>query len=154
MKDVRSSWRKVLEEDEKAKKGDLSFKGDGSTKAAVFESPTPMVSQQPDPGRMYFSLADETLPELPSDSLLSLEDDSGDTSHEHQPLNPEAERPPQTQHHQLLVQLDLSPEPVKPVEEEEEEEAAFSLDLDQLETPKRLEFSLPQLITFSPIDDL
>lgn len=125
---------------------------------------------------VHFSLDQETLPELPScDSLLSLDDEAEDLKSEEElfipSLTTKANQSPLITHHHL-GQIDFldgfsmddrnktpilckqwPKEPVMPVEALDK---VFSLDLDALgthTTPEKQEYSLPNLITFSPIDD-
>uniref|UniRef100_UPI0037E8D355 HAUS augmin-like complex subunit 6 n=1 Tax=Semicossyphus pulcher TaxID=241346 RepID=UPI0037E8D355 len=133
---------------------------------------------------VQFSLEHETLPEMPScDSLLSLDDEAVDMKSEDDEdllipsLKSEAKRSPLTTYHYdddgsymesrkrtpecLLtghrgpaLDKDWLMEPSKSVEASDK---VFSLDLDTLETQsptKKQEYSLPKLITFSPIDDM
>ena len=132
---------------------------------------------------MQFSLDHETLPEMPScDSLLSLDDDDDEAldmkseddellipSLKTGALSPLATRGGQTfadgsrqrtpecllsDHKVSALDRDWLLEPAKPVEATGK---VFSLDLDALKTPsppKKQEYSLPKLITFSPIDDM
>ncbi|XP_034425357.1 HAUS augmin-like complex subunit 6 isoform X2 [Hippoglossus hippoglossus] len=130
---------------------------------------------------VQFTLDQETLPEMSScDSLLSLDDDDNFLIPS---LKTEATLSPQTTPHRAHIQQVcdggsfiqrrtktpeclLSGDTVsgvdrgwlmEPVQSVEASDKVFSLDLDRLETPsppKKQEFSLPQLITFSPIDDM
>ncbi|XP_035004871.2 HAUS augmin-like complex subunit 6 [Hippoglossus stenolepis] len=130
---------------------------------------------------VQFTLDQETLPEMSScDSLLSLDDDDNFLIPS---LKTEATLSPQTMPHRAHTQQVcdggsfiqrrtktpeclLSGDTVsgvdrgwlmEPVQSVEASDKVFSLDLDRLETPsppKKQEFSLPQLITFSPIDDM
>ncbi|KAM3590470.1 uncharacterized protein V6R79_010394 [Siganus canaliculatus] len=131
---------------------------------------------------VQFSLDQETLPELPScDSLLSLDDEAVYVkSDDDELLLPEVkmEAKPSSQATRLQQIQQASdggsftesrtrtPKCVLsvsgldrdwPAESMEASDKVFSLDLDTLETsspPKNQEYSLPKLITFSPIDDM
>lgn len=190
VQDVKSSWRKALEEDEAQRLGRVVVVNDGASGRLApldeaSESPVPPaggitpVSQQGvsslkvtqlwdtfhtdglDSSAVHFTLDHETLPELPScDSLLSLDD--------------EPQSPPRSARHCLTQQLcdsdsfvegrrrvsghagsaldrDWLKEPAKPAESADK---VFSLDLETLSPQKTQEYSLPKLITFSPIDDM
>lgn len=129
---------------------------------------------------IQFTLDHETLPELPScDSLLSLDDEEVDMKSEEDEdflipsVKTEEKRSLLTTHHQLEQAVDKRTpecllsgysvsgldkdwlmEPATPVEASGK---VFSLDLDTLGTPspsKKQDYSLPKLITFSPIDDM
>ncbi|XP_041821248.1 HAUS augmin-like complex subunit 6 isoform X2 [Chelmon rostratus] len=127
---------------------------------------------------VQFSLDHETLPEMSScDSLLSLDDEAVDMKSEdddellippHHPGRTQQacsdgsfmesrEKTPEClllDHKVCGLDRDWLMEPVKPVEATDK---VFSLDLDTLETPsppKKQEYSLPKLITFSPLDDM
>ena len=109
---------------------------------------------------VHFTLDHETLPELPScDSLLSLDDE---------PQSPRSARHHLTQqlcdsdsvvegrgqasgHTGSVLDTDWLKEPAKPAESTDK---VFSLDLETLPPQKTQEYSLPKLITFSPIDDM
>lgn len=92
-------------------------------------------------GGVQFSLEQETLPELPScDSLPSLDEEDGSFLDRRGTPDQEVSVSGQDWHVDLAGTT----------------EKVFSLDLDSLETPsspKTQEFVLPNLITFSPIDD-
>uniref|UniRef100_A0A3Q4BAT2 HAUS augmin-like complex subunit 6 N-terminal domain-containing protein n=1 Tax=Mola mola TaxID=94237 RepID=A0A3Q4BAT2_MOLML len=190
IQDVKSSWRKALEEDEAQRLGRVVVVNDSASGRLApldeaSESPVPPaggitpVSQQGvsslkvtqlwdtfhtdalDSSAVHFTLDHETLPELPScDSLLSLDD--------------ELQSPPRSARHRLTQQLcdsdsfvegrrrvsghagsaldrDWLKEPAKPAESADK---VFSLDLETLSPQKTQEYSLPKLITFSPIDDM
>ncbi|KAL6118685.1 haus6 [Pungitius sinensis] len=203
--DVKTSWRKAVEEDEAEKSGRLakfnnSLKGllspvneqgvsSKSTlfwdtfNAEAFDSPSGTGSSA-----VQFSLDQETLPEMPSyDSLLSLEDEAVDMKSADDELRlsflkSEETSSLTTRHHPAQGQRrrgsgssmesrTRTPEvnrerhdqteerdwPTAHAESEEATDTVFSLDLDALETPphtRKREYSLPELITFSPIDDL
>lgn len=133
---------------------------------------------------VQFSLDQETLPEMPScDSLLSLDDEAVDlkSDDDDELLIPSLKT--EARHHLGLIQQpcddgsfvgsrkrtperllsdhmvsaldrDWLMEPAKPAEATDK---VFSLELDTLEMPsppKKQEYSLPKLITFSPIDDM
>lgn len=90
-------------------------------------------------GDVQFSLEQETLPELPS---LDEDEDEGEGSFLDRQGTPDQEDSASGQDWRLDVAGTT--------------EKVFSLDLDSLETPsspKTQEFVLPNLITFSPIDD-
>uniref|UniRef100_A0A3Q1GQC3 HAUS augmin like complex subunit 6 n=1 Tax=Acanthochromis polyacanthus TaxID=80966 RepID=A0A3Q1GQC3_9TELE len=123
---------------------------------------------------VQFTLEHETLPEMPScDSLLSLDDETVDVTSEDeevliQSLKIESAQSPLTPHHRQ-ASLEKTPECLlsdykasdrdwlmEPATTQPTDKV-FSLDLDALEThspPKKQEYSLPKLITFSPIDDM
>ncbi|KAM9335233.1 HAUS augmin-like complex subunit 6 [Symphorus nematophorus] len=211
--DVKSSWRKALEEDRAEKMGrsvtiddsvrgrltplkephNLSLSPDAPSQS-VSCSVTPTVASHTSPpvsqlkstllwdtintealdspsgtgsSAVQFSLEHETLPELPScDSLLSLDDEAVDMKSEDDDellipsLKTEAKQSPQTTRCLMSDRMvsglgrDWLTEPVMSVEATDK---VFSLDLDTLKTPsptKKQEYSLPKLITFSPIDDM
>uniref|UniRef100_A0A3Q1D982 HAUS augmin-like complex subunit 6 N-terminal domain-containing protein n=1 Tax=Amphiprion ocellaris TaxID=80972 RepID=A0A3Q1D982_AMPOC len=185
--DVKSSWRKAVEEDN-AKKIQQSADFDGSIMRRLSPLPEPcslllspdaashnvscsvtpavMLHGGPHADRqgallkssfswdtfnaepldslsgsssVQFSLQHETLPEMPScDSLLSLDDETvAMRSEDEELLIP-------------LLKIESTQSPLTT-------HKVFSLDLDALEThspPKKQEYSLPKLITFSPIDDM
>lgn len=96
---------------------------------------------------VQFSVDLETLPELPScDSLLSLDDDA------------------ESDDGRMMTWEHVPPGRMVPafdqdwlMEPTEARDKVFSLELDTLETPstpKMQEYSLPKLISFSPIDDM
>lgn len=133
--DVKSSWRKAVEEDRAQKLGRPGSALDGAApgqQEAPPRTPAPLwdtwsIIASGAGGDVQFSLEQETLPELPS-----LDEDDG--SFLDRQGTPDQE------------DLDLAGTTEK----------VFSLDLDSLETPsspKTQEFVLPNLITFSPIDD-
>lgn len=114
---------------------------------------------------VQFSLDHETLPEMSScDSLLSLSDEEEEEllipslkteATLHRPLGPIQQQPSDTG--SFVESRKRSPEcllmggvVLDAVDK------VFSLDLDRLETPSppKEEYSLPKLITFSPIDDM
>lgn len=126
---------------------------------------------------VQFSLDQETLPELPScDSLLSLEDDMADVMSDNDdellipslkdatspwPVKEQGDcgsmesrkRTPEC----LLSDPVVSSWLVDSTKLAETTDKVFSLDLDVLQTPsppKKQEYILPKLITFSPIDDM
>lgn len=127
---------------------------------------------------IQFSLDQETLPELPScDSLLSLDDDMADVKSDNDdellipslknaispcPVKEQGDcgsimesrkRTPEC----LLSDHVVSSWLVDSTKLAETTDKVFSLELDALETPsppKKQEYSLPKLITFSPIDDM
>ncbi|CAF96683.1 unnamed protein product [Tetraodon nigroviridis] len=138
--DVKSSWRKAVEEDRAQRLGRAQETpaGDGRSTSGPWATPTP-----PPPwdalaagGLVQLGLDQETLPELPGcDSLLSLDEDEGPSpdARATPPRGGSAGRP-----------------------DRGTAEKVFSLDLDHLEapsTPKTQEYSLPSLIAFSPVDD-
>lgn len=154
--DVKSSWRKAVEEDKAEKLGRAGTVGDdvtGGVESRVVLDCTPNggapADQQEAPSHtppplwdtsVQFALEQETLPELQGcDSLLSLDEDdlkSEDGSFLNRRGTPDRD-----------WRGDLA----------ETTEKVFSLDLDNLEapsTPKTQEYVLPNLITFSPIDDM
>uniref|UniRef100_A0A3Q1BDX9 HAUS augmin-like complex subunit 6 N-terminal domain-containing protein n=1 Tax=Amphiprion ocellaris TaxID=80972 RepID=A0A3Q1BDX9_AMPOC len=124
---------------------------------------------------VQFSLQHETLPEMPScDSLLSLDDETVDMrSKDEELLIPllkiESTHSPLTTRHRQASLMEKTPECLvsdykgsdrdwlmEPATTQPTDKV-FSLDLDALEThspPKKQEYSLPKLITFSPIDDM
>lgn len=126
---------------------------------------------------VQFSLDQETLPELPScDSLLSLDDDMADVMSDNDdellipslkdatspcPVKEQGDcgsvesrkRTPEC----LLSDPVVSSWLVDSTKLAETTDKVFSLDLDVLQTPsppKKQEYILPKLITFSPIDDM
>uniref|UniRef100_A0A7N6A8M5 HAUS augmin-like complex subunit 6 N-terminal domain-containing protein n=1 Tax=Anabas testudineus TaxID=64144 RepID=A0A7N6A8M5_ANATE len=116
-----------------------------------------------------FTLDQETLPELPScDSLLSLDDEAVDmkSDEDEEVLIPSLkidakQSPSTTRRHlsQLEEAVNDSLEKRKRTPEclLSASDKVFSLDLDTLGTPspsKKQDYSLPKLITFSPIDDM
>lgn len=125
---------------------------------------------------VQFSLDHETLPEMPSSDSLNLEDEAVDmTSEDDEVLIPslktrfketlltsphEASRKvcpidgPGTPLSDCRVSSMETSWLIKPASPDEKKQV-FSLDLDSLDSsPKKQEFSLPTLITFSPIDDM
>uniref|UniRef100_A0A3P8U6L2 HAUS augmin-like complex subunit 6 N-terminal domain-containing protein n=1 Tax=Amphiprion percula TaxID=161767 RepID=A0A3P8U6L2_AMPPE len=124
---------------------------------------------------VQFSLQHETLPEMPScDSLLSLDDETvAMRSEDEELLIPllkiESTQSPLTTRHRRASLMEKTPECLvsdykgsdrdwlmEPATTQPTDKV-FSLDLDALEThspPKKQEYSLPKLITFSPIDDM
>lgn len=125
---------------------------------------------------VQFSLDHETLPEMPSCDSLNLEDEAVDmTSEDEEVLIPSLktrfkETLPTSPHEgsRKGFPTDKTGTPlsdcrvssmetswlIKPASPEEKNQV-FSLDLDALDSPpKKQEFSLPTLITFSPIDDM
>ncbi|KAM6909298.1 HAUS augmin-like complex subunit 6 [Xenentodon cancila] len=132
---------------------------------------------------VQFSLDQETLPEMPSCDSLGLDDEAVDMNSEEdeEPLIPSLKTDLTTRHVGLIQQArkdgsllentrtcdsllsdfrvsgldrDWLMEPAASVENSDK---VFSLDLDSLEvpsSPKKQEYSLPKLITFSPIDDM
>lgn len=231
--DVKSSWRRALEEDEAEKRG-RSMKSvdpimerqtphkepsivllspDSSPSAPNSDNlkaatQSPPVSQQglrttllwdtveteglntpsgTGSSAVQFSLAQETLPEMPScDSLLSLDEEALDSKSEDDDdlllpsLKTEGKCPPLNALHHLgqfqrtgddgsFMESRRAPECLltgptfdkdwlmTPAKSNETTDKVFSLDLDSLDTPthpKKQDFSLPKLITFSPIDDM
>ncbi|TNN83906.1 HAUS augmin-like complex subunit 6 [Liparis tanakae] len=203
--DVKTSWRKAVEEDEAEKTMRLS-KIDESLKGFL----TPLDEQQASlkstmlwdtfnteafdcrsgtgSSALLYSLDHETLPEMPScDSLLSLDDEAEDTRSDvdEELLIPslKTETPLTTRHRLAQVQQECgngsfmetrTPPPkclnqkprdwtgdrdwqVEPSKSVGAADEVFSLDLDTLGTPsppKKQEYSLPKLITFSPMDDM
>lgn len=154
--DVKSSWRKAVEEDKAEKLGRAGTVGEdvtGGVESRVVLDCTlnggVRAEQQGAPSHTplplwdtsaQFALDQETLPELQDfDSLLSLDEDdlkSEDGSFLKRSGTPHRD-----------WRGDLA----------ETTEKVFSLDLDNLEappTPKTQEYVLPNLITFSPIDDI
>lgn len=152
--DVKSSWRKAVEEDRAEKLGravaeavsDASSDGrsnrgvSGGQQGAHSGTPPPLwdtLAADSPSGAVQFSLAQETLPELPScDSLLSLDEDDRRATPDQQGSASDQDW---TRDSAVTT------------------EKVFSLDLDNLEvpsTPKMQEYVLPSLITFSPIDDM
>lgn len=148
--DVKSSWRKAVEEDRAQKLGravgeavlDASSDGrsnrgvSGGQQGELSDTPPPLwdtlVADSPS-GAVQFSLDQETLPSC--DSLLSLDEDEDERR-----ATPDQEG-----------SRDWSRDSAGTAER------AFSLDLDNLEvpsTPQMQEYVLPSLITFSPIDDM
>lgn len=134
--DVKSSWRKAVEEDRAERLGSAPR----GQQAAPSRTPPPLwdtlsINASGGGGCVQFSLEQETLPELPS---LDEEDGS------------------------FLDRRGTPDQEVSasgwdwPVDLTGATERVFSLDLDALETPsspKTQEYVLPNLITFSPIDD-
>uniref|UniRef100_A0A1A7XQ77 HAUS augmin-like complex, subunit 6 n=1 Tax=Iconisemion striatum TaxID=60296 RepID=A0A1A7XQ77_9TELE len=126
---------------------------------------------------VQFSLEHETLPELPSCDSLSLEDEAVDVMREEdeeilipslklQQATPRRDQNQQASNGSFSVESvrinksvlsdfrdkDFLIEPDASVERTSN---VFSLDLDSLETPpKKQDYTLPKLITFSPIDDM
>ncbi|XP_054457348.1 HAUS augmin-like complex subunit 6 [Anoplopoma fimbria] len=202
--DVKTSWRKAVEEDKAEKIGRL-VKLNDSVKGLLtplneqgvalkstalwdtfsmeaFDSPSGTGSSA-----VQFSLDHETLPEMPScDSLLSLDDEAVDMQSEDDDellipsLKTETQSPLITRHHLAQIQQEcgngsymeskkslpecLNQKPydptgdilwqMEPAKSVEATDKVFSLDLETLETPsppKKQEYSLPKLITFSPI---
>lgn len=133
-------------------------------------------------GAVHFSLDQETLPEIPGcDSLLSLDDEAVKSDDDElliPSLKPEVKQSPlytrrqQARNDGFLMEGVRMPDCLlldhavsglnrdwmeKPASSEEATDKVFSLDLDALKTPspvKKQEYSLPKLITFSPIDDM
>ncbi|XP_003452432.1 HAUS augmin-like complex subunit 6 [Oreochromis niloticus] len=132
---------------------------------------------------VHFSLDQETLPEIPGcDSLLSLDDEEMKSEDDDEQLIPlpklEVKQPPLNWHQHearndgFLMEGTRTPEcllsdytvsgldrdwPEEPASSKEATDKIFSLDLDALKTPsplKKQEYRLPELITFSPIDDM
>uniref|UniRef100_A0AAZ1WWT0 HAUS augmin-like complex subunit 6 N-terminal domain-containing protein n=1 Tax=Oreochromis aureus TaxID=47969 RepID=A0AAZ1WWT0_OREAU len=132
---------------------------------------------------VHFSLDQETLPEIPGcDSLLSLDDEEMKSEDDDEQLIPlpklEVKQPPLNWHQHearndgFLMEGMRTPEcllsdytvsgldrdwPEEPASSKEATDKIFSLDLDALKTPsplKKQEYRLPELITFSPIDDM
>lgn len=148
--DVKTSWRRAVEEDRAQKLGqavDASPGGRsnggvcGGQQGAPSETAPPLwdtlVADSPS-GGVQFSLDQETLPSC--DSLLSLDEDGDDGSFLDGRATP----------HQLV-----------PASEQDwprvSTEKVFSLDLEDLEdpsSPRTQEHVLPSLITFSPVDDM
>lgn len=153
--DVKSSWRKAVEEDkaEKLGRGTVGHDVTGGVESRAVLDCTlnggAPVDQQEAPSQTplplwdtsaQFALDQETLPELQGcDSLLSLDEDdlkSEDGS---------------------FLNLRGTSDGDWRGDLAETTEKVFSLDLDNLEapsTPKTQEYVLPNLITFSPIDDI
>lgn len=142
--DVKSSWRKAVEEDRAEKLGRTGSALDGAAagqQVAPSHTPPPLwdalsikAMDSPSDG-VQFSLEQETLPELPS-----LDEEDGSFLDRQGTPDQEVSASDQD----WLVDLAGTTEKV------------FSLDLDSLETPsspKTQEDVLPNLITFSPIDD-
>ncbi|XP_038130711.1 HAUS augmin-like complex subunit 6 [Cyprinodon tularosa] len=125
---------------------------------------------------VQFSLEHETLPEMPSCDSLYLEDEAVDmTSEEEELLVPSLKTDlkqtptPSTHPERNAVSLiEGSPGGLlsdhristkdktwltEPTASEDDTNKVFSLDLDSLDSPRK-EYSLPTLITFSPIDDM
>lgn len=137
--DVKSSWRRAVEEDRAEKLGHtLEVAGlasdappRGAAPGGQQEAPLwDALSIKAGDG-VEFSLEEETLPELPSCDSLDEEDGS-------------------------FLDRRGTPGQDWPVGLAGTGEKVFSLDLDSLETPsppKTQEYVLPNLITFSPIDD-
>uniref|UniRef100_A0A3Q4GLB5 HAUS augmin-like complex, subunit 6 n=1 Tax=Neolamprologus brichardi TaxID=32507 RepID=A0A3Q4GLB5_NEOBR len=132
---------------------------------------------------VHFSLDQETLPEIPGcDSLLSLDDEEMKSEDDDEQLIPllklEVKQPPLNCHQHearndgFLMEGTRTPECLlsdytvsgldrdwseEPASSKEATDKIFSLDLDALKTPsplKKQEYRLPELITFSPIDDM
>lgn len=140
--DVKSSWRKAVEEDraqklghEAASNASSDGRSNGGQQGAPPGTPPPLWDSL---AAVQLCLDQETLPELPScDSLLSL--DEGDGSFLNRGATPD--QVVSTSDQDMTVTT----------------EKVFSLDLDNLEapsTPKTQEYVLPSLIAFSPIDDM
>lgn len=114
------------------------------------------------------TLDQETLPSC--DSLLSLDDNPADVMSDDELLIPSVEKLSTSRGHSgslmvrsmrtpecLLSGHEISPRLVNPTKPAELTDKVFSLELDALETlspPSKQEYSLPRLITFSPIDDM
>lgn len=120
------------------------------------------------------TLDQETLPSC--DSLLSLDDNPADVTSNDELLLPSLEKLSTSlgmiaeQDHSgspmgssmrtpecLLSGHKVSPRLVNPTKPAESTDKVFSLELDALDTlspPSKQEYSLPRLITFSPIDDM
>ncbi|XP_068164033.1 HAUS augmin-like complex subunit 6 [Antennarius striatus] len=204
--DVKSSWRKALEDDRTEKVGRAVGMNDSligrltplyesnpaAPSSSVSWSPHPFMSHSDSPvGRRggvvrpaslwdsigaveLQSLDQETLPEVPScDSLLSLEDEEEDEllvpslKLEATPSPRHAGRSPPACNNGSFMDIrkgtperlpsDLRAPGLAWPPAATDADKVFSLDLDALETPsptKTQEYSLPQLITFSPIDDM
>lgn len=132
---------------------------------------------------VHFSLDQETLPEIPGcDSLLSLDDEEMKSEDDDEQLIPllklEVKQPPLNCHQHearndgFLMEGTRTPECLlsdytvsgldrdwseEPASSKEATDTIFSLDLDVLKTPsplKKQEYRLPELITFSPMDDM
>ncbi|KAJ0006563.1 hypothetical protein NQD34_013836 [Periophthalmus magnuspinnatus] len=118
---------------------------------------------------VQFSLDHETLPEMPScDSFLSLDD--VDIKSEEEEASPDEQTGLKRSENLFAGQINqpdsnlLSPElptldrdwAVDPVKSDKTGDKKFSLDFDTLGSPSTptQEYSLPKLITFSPIDDM
>uniref|UniRef100_A0A3Q2GKX0 HAUS augmin like complex subunit 6 n=1 Tax=Cyprinodon variegatus TaxID=28743 RepID=A0A3Q2GKX0_CYPVA len=115
---------------------------------------------------VQFSLEHETLPEMPSCDSLYLEDEAVDmTSEEEELLIPSLK----TDLKNAVSLIEGSPGGLlsdhrisakdktwltEPTASEDDTNKVFSLDLDSLDSPQKKEYSLPTLITFSPIDDM
>ncbi|XP_068444016.1 HAUS augmin-like complex subunit 6 [Clinocottus analis] len=197
--DVKTSWRKAVEEDKAEKIGRLSNLND-SVKGMLNEQQVCLKSSLlwdtfnmevdnwsgTGSSAAQYSLDYETLPEMPScDSLLSLGDDGAETKSEDDELlipslKTETLSPLTTRHPLAPIQQEcgncsliertpecLNQEPCdwaaqgdwqkEPAKSVEAADKVFSLDLDTLGTPsppKKQEYSLPKLISFSPIDDM
>ncbi|XP_034413296.1 HAUS augmin-like complex subunit 6 isoform X2 [Cyclopterus lumpus] len=200
--DVKTSWRKAVEED-KAEKIVLLSKFNEGVKGVL----TPLHEQPVSfkssllwdtfntealdclsgigSSAVLYSLDQETLPEMPScDSLLSLDDEEEYDDELLMPsVNTETPSPLTKRHSLDQIQQECGngsfmenrmrmPECLnqKPCEWTEDgdwqmepsksvkvADTVFSLDLDTLGTPsppKKKEYSLPKLITFSPMDDM
>lgn len=207
IKDVKSSWRKAVEEDEAKKIGQsIKFNGGSGTgqfsplyephnvwlspeaPKSVPSSATPAVTSCSSPpfDQQGDLLDHETLPEMSSCDSLSLDEVVDVESEEDDELlipalkNEATQTPLTTRQHLSQIRQasddyfmesrkrtpecllsdhtvsgldrDWLMEPAKLVEATDK---VFSLDLDTLETPStpKEEYSLPKLITFSPIDD-
>uniref|UniRef100_A0A3B4B7M5 HAUS augmin-like complex subunit 6 N-terminal domain-containing protein n=1 Tax=Periophthalmus magnuspinnatus TaxID=409849 RepID=A0A3B4B7M5_9GOBI len=202
--DVKSSWRKAVEEDkaERLRSTKLSDSILGhltplGEPAFSFQSPppppetTPSVCQQgammksnlgwdtfntemdspsgTGSSAVQFSLDHETLPEMPScDSFLSLDD--VDIKSEEEEASPDEQTGLKRSENLFAGQINqpdcnlLSPElptlhrdwAVDPIKSDKTGDKKFSLDFDTLGSPSTptQEYSLPKLITFSPIDDM
>uniref|UniRef100_A0A3B4B526 HAUS augmin-like complex subunit 6 N-terminal domain-containing protein n=1 Tax=Periophthalmus magnuspinnatus TaxID=409849 RepID=A0A3B4B526_9GOBI len=118
---------------------------------------------------VQFSLDHETLPEMPScDSFLSLDD--VDIKSEEEEASPDEQTGLKRSENLFAGQINqpdcnlLSPElptlhrdwAVDPIKSDKTGDKKFSLDFDTLGSPSTptQEYSLPKLITFSPIDDM
>lgn len=156
--DVKSCWRKAVEEDRAEKLGraageaapDASSDGRSNGSVSVGQRGAP--SDTPPPpwdtlavdspsGGVQFSLDQETLPSC--DSLLSLDEEDGGGSFLDRGATPD--------HAISASDQDWRRDSAGTTGK------VFSLDLDSLEapsTPKRQEYVLPSLIAFSPIDDM
>lgn len=146
--DVKTSWRKAVEEDRAERLGqalDASSGGrsNGGQQGAPSETAPPLwdtlVADSPG-GSVQFSLDQETLPSC--DSLLSLDEDEDEDNGS-------------------LLDCRATPLQLVPASEQDwprvSTEKVFSLDLDDLEdpsTPRTQKHVLPSLITFSPMDDM
>ncbi|KAM8898380.1 HAUS augmin-like complex subunit 6 [Spinachia spinachia] len=186
--DVKTSWRKAIEEDEAEKSGRLAT-FNNSVKGLLSPVNEQAVSSKSTLlwdtfsaealSAVEFSLDQETLPEMSSiDSLLSLEDEGVDLKSDELLLSSLKTETLTVRHHlarsqpgcrngssmessmqtpevtrELCNQTDERGWPMVSAKSVDAADTVFSLDLDTQSPPRSREYSLPKLITFSPIDD-